>query len=495
MSNSIKDQTIQSIKWTTIQTVLIALLGAVTQVIMARFMSPENFGYIAVIMITIGVMTKIEDYGISSAVIQRPTVHRTDASSLFFFNIIISVVIAISLFFFAPYLSSILSLDRLSYYLRFCCIIPLVSGPNTLFRSFLEKKLLFKQLSIIDGVRAILYALIITILLISGMRVMAVIIAQILTSFLATCAIIYYCYRNNIVKIGIAFKIRSVLDYFSFGFYVGSKQILTFLTSRVDEMLIAYYLSPEILGVYHFGKELLEKIRMLISKSLSKVLFPAFSKLLSKNHSIQSVSNYYSKMSYYLALISFPVFTSIALTAHLFVPVIFGDKWLESILVFRVVSISLIFTALTANVSSALLYAYNKPKVVLFIDIITSILYFSTLSLVGRYGIHAVLAIYITFNIFKTTALQFFANKSLETGMIKYLSIFKCPGIYVFAMAVSILGLQIILKSLVHSNILLIICMIGGTTTFLLVSYFVKKDDLQLIISILVKNKFQKQAI
>ena len=112
---SLQRQAISSVKWTTLQTGLVAATGPVLQIIKTRFLSPEGFAHIAIVMIFIGLFRTFENFGISQAIIQRDSIETQETASLFFFNIILAFIFGLILFFLSPFISGFFSLPKLNY--------------------------------------------------------------------------------------------------------------------------------------------------------------------------------------------------------------------------------------------------------------------------------------------------------------------------------------------------------------------------------------------
>lgn len=390
-----------------------------SQIIKAKYLSPEEFGYIAVIMIFIGLFDIVENFGISQAVIQKEDINKEEASSLFFLNIMLSGLLGAILFLVSPFISKFYSMPKLDHFLRWLCLIAVIGGPAHLFRAFLEKDLHFKQLSLIDIARNLTMLTAVTSFLISGYGILGVIYGYIISALFTTVLMIFITLKTNTISISFCFNLTKVYPFLRFGAFVSGKQIMTYLAHRTDEVIIGYFLDPEVLGAYYFGKNMLEKLRALITTSFSKVLFPVLSQL--KNDRVK-LSYTYLKISKYIAVVGFPIFTGIAATAHLFVPLIFGEQWNGSVVVFQVFSLSLLLLVLTANVSTSLLYSINKPDVVFYIDVITNILYFSSLLLFAPHGMIVILVVYCAYIIGKTLFLQYYTNKQLANSFLYYLS-------------------------------------------------------------------------
>lgn len=470
-------------KWTTLQTAVAGIAGPLLLLVKARFLSPEEFGYIAVILIVIGLFNLLESFGISQAIIQRDDVTDQESSTLFYFNILLTCLLAVALYFASPLIAVFFSLPALNDYLPVVCIIVLLSGPSLLFRAFLEKQMYFKQLSIIAIARQLTNLGLTTCFLALGFGVFGVIYAQIIGTAIMVFSILAVTMRYKTTVVSLYFNPAKLVPFLRFGLFVSAKQLLTFATHRLDEVVIGYFLSPDVLGIYHFGKNMLERIRGLMTMSFSKVLFPVFSKL---KRQPQRLTFAYQRISKYIAFAAFPVFLGIASTAHLFVPVIFGQQWVESIVVFQVFSVAVILLVLTANISSSLLYSVNKPDLVFYIDLVTNGLYFVSLFLFAAKGMLVVLIAYSCYVIYKTLTLQYYANRQLNESFFRYFKEMAIPASSALIMAFVVLFFQLVTSQILGQTQQLIgsIC-IGALVYFLMARLFAHETLSQLRLAIM----------
>ncbi len=472
---SLGQRAIHSVKWTSLQTFITGVSGGLLLLVKARFLSPEEFGYLAILFIVTGLISLLENFGISQAIIQKDEISTQESSSLLYFNLLSGVLLALMLFITAPFIARVFSLPLLEKYLRMSSIIAVLISPSLLFRAFLEKYMHFKYLSIINIISALIGLGLTTILLSFGLGVFGVIYANIVGAFFSTTMILSICFRLKFIRISIYFNPMYLLPFLRFGFFVSAKQLATFLTHRLDEVVIGYFLSADILGIYHFGKNMLEKIRELMTNSFSKVLFAVLSKLKYKP---QKLTMAYQRITRYVAFVAFPLFTGIALTAHLFVPLLFGEQWIESIIVFQVFSISLVFLALTANISTSLLYSVNKPDVVFYIDVFTNILYFSSLFVFASQGMLSVLIAYAFYVIYKTVILQYFVNRQLQGNFIDYLRQLAIPAGSTIVMLFIVFIFLFVSKQIIGIPLQLTGALIIGCLIYGLMLWFFAKTTL-----------------
>ena len=484
---SLRQQTASSVKWTTFKTVLITATLPALQIVLARFLSPEEFAYIAIILIFIGLFETLENFGISQAVIQRDSIDDKEASSLFFLNILSGIFLSGILYFLSKPLSVFFQLPGLSCYLKLTSLIVIIGSPAKLFKALMQKHLFFKALSLIELARHLTMMTLVILLLSMGHGVQGFIYANIMAILLSTLLIVCFCIKNHLSRIYPFFSLKKIFPFLSFGIFVSGKQVMTYCAHHMDEVLVGYFLNPEVLGVYSFGKRTIEKIRRLITESFGRILFPVFSNL--KNEP-KKISTAYLKITKYVAFVSFPVFAGIAITAHLFVPLIFGEKWVDSIIVFQVFSVVMLLIVLTANIATSLLYALNRPDIVFYVDIVTNIFYFSMLYIFSHLGINAVLIIYPLYIIYKFFALQYYANKYLKHSFILYfkqiwgvfiISVLMVSGLYFF---------QLFSDGILTNSSQLIWSIATGCILFLILSINIEKSTFYELKSFFMKNKF-----
>ncbi len=471
--STLKSQAVKSIKWTTLQTITVGLTGPVALILKSWYLLPEGFAHLSIILIVIGLFKLLENFGISQAIIQKDHITIRESSSIFWFNIFLSSFLALIILLAAPFIAGFYNMPALEHYLKVASVIVLINGPSLLFRAFLEKAILFKQLSIINIIQNTINLAALLLLLYLGFGVLGVVYAYIISTVSATLMVIAASLKRTSIGVNLYFKPSALYPFIRFGAFVSGKQLLTFITHRVDELVIGYLMSPEILGIYHFGKHMLEKIRGIMTKSFSKVLFPVFSKL--KNHK-KRLSNAYQQVSKFIAHGAFPLFIGIAVTAHLFVPVVFGEKWVDSVIVFQIFSLSMIFLLLTANISSSLLYSINKPGLVFYIDVFTNSIYFISLFLFASRGLIAILVVYSAYIIYKTLTLQYFTNKHLMQKLSVYLQGLVLPALLSLVMALAVVLFQYLTAAYLPDVALLVGSILLGGAVFAGLSHIFAKD-------------------
>lgn len=484
--SGLKKKALNSVKWTTITTIVIGISGPILILANANLLTPSEYAAFAIVTIFINLFKTLEDLGISQAVIQKDKINLIEKSSIFFFNIFFSTIIGILLFINSPFIAKLLNISELAYLLKLTSIIVIISSPTLIFRALLQKEMYFKEISIIDIVRQLLIVFITIILLYMGYGVLGFVIGQIISVTISVILIMVVSRIKKLNKLILFFSFSRVIPFLKFGLFVSGKQVLTFITQNLDQFIIGYFLHREVLGLYSFAKGMLEHLRNLITTSFAKMLLPFLSKL--KNDRLK-LKNVYNKISLYVALFSFPLFVGISITAHLFVPIIFGEEWEGSVVFFRILSIVLILLVLTAGITTNLLYSIGKPNIVFHIDVVITICYIILLYVFASYGVIAVTLVYSFYIISKTITLQYFANKSLSNTITNYIILFKNPTIISIIMIIMVFIGQVITKGSLMVIYQFIISCIIGIVTYIAGVYIFERETLNEIKQIVFKRE------
>jgi O-antigen/teichoic acid export membrane protein len=277
--------------------------------------------------------------------------------------------------------------------------------------------------------------------------------------------------KRGIPFIQLYFSLNRLKPFIKFSILVFSKQLFNFFARKADEIIIGGYFAPEILGDYFFAKDSILKIVQLINQAITRVFFPLFSKI--KNQ-IQQVKKYYFYLIRYMSLIAFPILMGLILVADPLIPIIFGEKWDNTIYLFQLLAIPAFFTIITANNATAVLYALNKPSLVLKIEVYINIVYFILLFIVVKYGFIYLVITTIVKMISKAILLQFLCGKKIYMTFLNYMSSLRYTLLSTSIMVIIVLSLSNLLKEYHIDGILnLSLLILSGGTTYLLSAYFI----------------------
>ena len=309
------------------------LISLAVTAVLSRLLSPDDFGIVAIATVIISFFAIFTDMGISPAIIQNKELTDCDLSDLYSFTVWTGVIISI-LFFIASwpislwYHSSILRIlcQFLAIDLFFSSITIV---PNALFYKNKEFKFIAWRsfiIQIASGTIGVIVAL-------SGGGLYALIIGPILSSILIFLVSINKYPQRLKFELGLC----GVKKIFSYSAYQFSFNVLYYFSRNLDKLLIGKYMSMSLLGYYEKSYRLMTLPLQNITHVITPVMHPVLSDF---QQDIRKLSMSYEKIVRLLAFIGFPLSIILFFTAKELTLIIFGNQWLPSVPVFKILSLS-----------------------------------------------------------------------------------------------------------------------------------------------------------
>ena len=331
---SLKSQAISGVKWSGISMGAVTGLQFVTLAVLARLLSPPDFGLMGMIMVVIGFAQAFADMGISNAIIHRQDATRNQLSSLYWLNIIAGIIVFFVVCASAPLIIGFYHEPRLHNLLYLTAVIFLITPFGQQFQILLQKELRFNGLAKIEIATSIVNSAVAIVLAFSGFGVYSLIWGQLASTSTRVLMLFSTGWRNW--RPGFHFSKRDLKGYLSFGLYQVGERTINYLNSNLDYLLIGSMLGAKSLGYYTLAYNLIIRPSSLINPVITKVAFPVFSRMQNETNRLKRG---YLKVLQLLSTVNFPVMVGLAVVAPIAVPVIFGEQWLPSILLIQILTI------------------------------------------------------------------------------------------------------------------------------------------------------------
>lgn len=350
----LKNEAIKGVKWTSISTLIIVISQLIQFVVLAKLLSPYEFGVLAIINVIINFIRSFVDLGFTAAVIQNNNINNNQLSTLYKMGLLIGLILYVITYLFSPYASEIYTISYLDSYLKYIAITFIIGSFGSLQYALLQKNLKFESIAKIEIIATIVGNGITIILAFMNFGIISVLIGQILNQFYRSFAFFIITKKDFILNI--YFNINQVMEIVKFGMYQVGERSINFLSERADQFIIGLVLGASTLGLYNFAYTIVSQPFLILNPVLTKVALPIFSKIQNDK---ENLKKYYLKIITILALISIIIYLTIVLSIDLIVPAFFGEKWIESILLIKVFSLVMIFRSI-ANPSGSLLLSQGR---------------------------------------------------------------------------------------------------------------------------------------
>jgi PST family polysaccharide transporter len=305
-------------------------------IVLARLLSPQAFGVVAMVTAITNVMEIVRDFGLSSAVMQAKELNDAERTNLFWVNTGIGTGCALVVTLSAPLIVRIYGTPVVGPIVLALGWLFIVSGVNTQFRAELSRSLRFKALAVTD-IAAQAGSIAVAISLAAAGAGYWAVVGQQITLVVLTCT-------SNVIlckwRPGLPRRSVSIRRFFRFGGSVLGTNVIAYATNNLDNVAIGIYWGSGPLGLYSRAYQLLMVPLQQVSVPMTRVVLPVLSRVQDQD---ETYARYVSKAQlvgcYMLA-------SGFAVTAGVSVPLVallFGPKWSGVAPIFAALAIGGIF--------------------------------------------------------------------------------------------------------------------------------------------------------
>ena len=380
---NLKAKAVSGMIWTALQRYSTMIIQFISSIILARLLTPYDYGCIGMLMIFVVLSESFIDGGFGSALIQKKCPTQEDYSTIFFWNLGMAVILYAILFFSAPAIARFYSIPLLSDVLRVQGIILFIYAFNIVQRNQLQKKMNFRVLSIVTIVSSIVSLTVTVIMAYHGFGVWSLVTQNILMAFIPALVFWFYIKWRPIWS----FSWNSFIELFSFGSYMFLTHLVNQFSLQLRGLLIGKLYSPVMLG--YFSKA--NSTEGLASKSISQVMTqvtdPLYAEVQDEKERLRSIIK---QISLFIAYLTFPLLTILILVAKPVFIFLYSDRWINSIPFFQILCLVGIGVCLQ-SVNLQIISAIGKSKIMFIWAIVKQsvglILAVGGLLLFGIYGL------------------------------------------------------------------------------------------------------------
>lgn len=370
---SLRKQSLDALFWSAIDTVGRQGIQFLTSVLLARLLSPAEFGLMGMTSIFLAVASTFVDSGFSAALIQRKVISENDTTAVFYFNVGTAALVSVLLWFCAPLIADFYHEPVLTGLTRLLTLNLVISSLGAIQNSLLNKQINFKTpwkigmaANVVSGGAAIWLAF-------RGFGVWSLAIQGLVSSAVTTILFwILVPWRPSW-----SFSWRALAPLFRFGSRLLASTLLNSIFERVQLLLIGKFFSPQQLGYYTRAYGAQQFPTASITSILSKVTFPVFSKIADDPARLQSAVRL-SILS--VMAVVLPALTGLAVLAEPFVRVVFGEKWLPCVAYLQILAFAGVLWPLH-SINLSVLTASGRSDLFLRAEIIKKIVFLAALAI------------------------------------------------------------------------------------------------------------------
>lgn len=374
---NLKQKAASGMVWTALQKYSTMLIQFISGIILARLLTPYDYGCIGMLSIFMVLAEAFIDGGFGVALIQKKQPTQIDYSTIFIWNIGMACVMYAILYGTAPAIARFYKIPLLSSVLRVQGLVLFIYAFNIIQKNQLRKKLNFKVLSIVTITTSIIALGVTVYMACKGYGVWALVAQNLITASIP--AIVFWFYMKW--RPTWTFSLTSFKELFSFGFYMFLTHLLNSFGQKIQGLLIGKVYNPATMGYYSKAESTEKLASQSISSIMTQVTFPLYAEVQDNKGTL---SGMIKRMTMTLAFITFPMMFVLLLCAKPIFVLLYSDRWLDSIPYFQVLCIaglagclqSVNLQAISAIGKSKLMFIWTVVKRVVGIGFIIVGLYF-----------------------------------------------------------------------------------------------------------------------
>lgn len=485
MQENLKAKTVSGMIWSALQRFGTMGISFVSNIVLARLLTPDDYGCIGMLAIFITVSNTFVDGGFGSALIQKKEPTQVDYSTIFWWNLFLSIILYGVLLISAPAVSRFYNIPLLESVLQVQGVVLIINALNIVQTNQLRKSINFKRLATIHIVSHIVAAVLAIVLAYMGWGVWALVAQQIVASSITS---IMLWVMNRWIP-SLCFSVESFKRLFSFGGFVLASNLINTFCNNVQGLLIGKFFNPATLGYYTQARKLEEIASHSLSGITDQVSYPVLSTLQSNKYAMISAIR---KLLLSLAFITFPLMLILVLVAEPLILFIYGEKWLPCVPYFQILCVAGMAGSLY-SVNMRSIEAIGKSKEMFLVTVIKRFVGLSAIVIgLMLYDIKGVM-IGIVFNYW----FSYFVNITMVSKYVGYKwkqqlkDLLPIVLVSLFAMLLSLFIVKVIGVNLIYFNALIKLFIF--VVVYMIISYIFRleayKTVLNTVINIIKRNK------
>lgn len=409
MADDLKNKTVKGVSWSFVEQILTRGANFVIGIILARLLTPTDYGLVGMIGVFIAVSQIFIDGGLSSALIRTKEPCEKDYSTVFIINMAMSVLLYAILFFAANPIAVFYEQPVLKPFLRVVALTLVISSFGAVHNTLLTIRIDFKTKSYISIITAIVSGIIGIICAYRGLGAWAL-AAQSLSATII-CTLLAIVLVRWIPKTG--FSKESFKRLFSYSSKLLASNLIRVIYDNAYSIVIGKKFSAASLGQYTRAGQFPIVANATVSSALNRVAFPILSQIQDDDERLIRVYEKYIQLSCFIV---FPILLWLCGCAKPFILLLLTEKWVECIPLMQILCISLLLNTAT-NINLDLLYVKGRSDLALRLEVIKKIIAITILFTSMFFGLKAMCLGQVVFSFIDFGLNTFYTKRILNYGL------------------------------------------------------------------------------
>lgn len=409
MADSLNSQTVKGVAWSAVERFSVQGIQFVLTIIIARLVLPADYGLIAMLGIFLAIAQTFIDSGFSNALIQKKDRTEVDFSTVFYFNIVISLVVYLILFFSAPYIAIFYKEPQLDIITKWTGLNIIISAFSIVQRAKLTIDVDFKNQAKASFTAVLTSGIIGILLAYKGYGVWALVIQTLLNSLLNTCLL--WIFAKWIPKW--VFSRESFNTLFSFGSKLLLSGLLHTIYINLYSLVIGRRYTSMDVGFYNRAYQFAGFPSINIVGIINRVIFPIQCEMQDDNERLKISFLKYLRMS---CFIIFPVMIIVAVISKPLILLLLTDKWLPASELLSILCFAYMWYPVMV-VNNQILNVKGRSDYFLYTEILKKVIAIAILFITLPFGVRTLCWGIVVYNFFDMAIIIYYSKKVI---FVKY---------------------------------------------------------------------------
>lgn len=363
---SVQKRTLRSISWVGATSVFVNALALLKGVILARLLTPEIFGIMAICMIVIRGIEIFSETGFGAALIHRQKNFEKEKDVAFTLLVIRGVLIFFVAFSIAPFVATYYEQEVLDPAIKILALTLIFNSFGNINTVKFQKELNFKPISYMEQFSSVFSFVFVVSLAYYFRSIWALVVGHVGASVMGL--ILSYLLIPGRPRFSLDLQIAREL--FSYGKFIMGLAIVVFLALEIDNILVGKLLGLTVLGYYVLAFTLANLPATHLSKVISRVLFPTYSEL---QNDLPALQRAFLAVYKVIAILIIPIAMVFVVFAPEVITILYGDKWVAAADALRILAVFGCLRAFSA-LAGYLFNAVGRPSLTFYLNLVRLVL-------------------------------------------------------------------------------------------------------------------------
>jgi O-antigen/teichoic acid export membrane protein len=331
----------------------IRLIGLVSVVILARLLTPEDFGVVALAMVTIGLIRELSELGVALLVIRTQEITRDECDTAWTVRILQGTVVALVIAASAPIAAQYFGEPRVAPVMYLLAVSAMIGGFENIGMVLVQKELDFAKDFRFNLWRRLLVFIVTIVLAVVLRSYWALVFGELVGgSFAVGLSYVMHAYRPRL-------SLSRVQEYIRFAMSIIPLNVGRYLNGKTDVLVVGGMAPTALFGAYSVAAELADMVTKEVVMPLGRALFPSYAKIAADPAQLSVAFQHVLSTA---ATVCLPLGVGLMLTAEDFVQLLLGNQWHQTVIFVRWLAMYATITSVLHVMSVQILVVVGSEK-------------------------------------------------------------------------------------------------------------------------------------